>query len=199
MNNKTVSTTTIHARRSLATLVMGATLLAGSHGVHAAAPGSVYAGVQYSLATLDDETDFDLDVLLARVGYVVNDVLRIEARAGVGVGDDTQTVVIDGIPVSATYSVDNLAGIYALFTLPIDRILLYGVAGVTTGKSEVAIRSLSVPPRFLGEITDSGSSSSGSFGFGVEYEIVDQVSIGAEYMRYFSDVDAVGIGFTFRF
>lgn len=199
MNPKKEKKTATRNPLPLPVLLIGGTLVLGAHSVQAMESGSFYAGIQYSAATLKDETDFDLNALVARFGYVVSDLVRIEARVGTGIGDETQTVVVDGLPFSATYSIDNLAGLYTLLTLPIERIVLYAVAGVSTGKAGVSVRSLSVPPLFIGEISESSSTSSGSWGFGVEYQIVDRVWIGTEYMRYFSDVDAISIGLNISF
>lgn len=51
MNERTVSTTASSGRRPLGTLVIGTALCGGSNAAHTSAPGSVYAGVQDSLAT----------------------------------------------------------------------------------------------------------------------------------------------------
>jgi opacity protein-like surface antigen len=186
------------------TLAIGALGLAASlmtAGIASAqtkAPGSLYAGVQYAAMMIEDEgEELDLGVFIGRFGYVLTDYMSIEARLGFGVSDDSQTVVFEGVPFRATYSFKELAGIYGRFTLPLDPLTLYTVGGVTTATVELSIES--VPPFLPFQVTESNRETSGSLGVGMEYRFTEQVSVDIEYMRYFSDADALSVGLKLNF
>lgn len=189
--------TTTTARLGLAALLTTGVFALGLQATHAKDPGSLYAGLQFSAATLEDEADFELDALIGRFGYVFSDTLRVEARLGTGLGDDTQDFTINGSPFRGTYSLDNFAGAYSLFTLPVDRAVFYAAAGFTSASADVTVETR--PPLMRGRATESASETSGSWGLGVEYQIADNVWIGGEYMRYFSDLDALSLGVSVAF
>jgi outer membrane immunogenic protein len=177
----------------LAAMVMAA----GISSAQATAPGSLYAGMQYAAMTIDDEEEFDLGAFVGRFGYVLTEYVSIEGRLGLGVGDDTRTVAVGGVPLRATYSLKDLTGVYGRFTLPIDPVTLYAVAGVTSARVELTIES--IPPFVPFRTTQSNRETSGSLGLGVEYRVAEQVTVGVEYMRYYSDLDAFSVGLTFNF
>lgn len=199
MNDKTVSTTT-RAGWTLATFALAAAVLAGSNAAHALPPGSVYGGLQAASISSDGDAeinDIKLGVLLSRVGIVVNDMLRLEGRFGVGVDDDTQVLIEDGVPIQLTTSIQSIFGAYALFTLPIDPVMLYAVAGYTTAQVEVTLETARPFPPF--RLRERARENYSTFGVGIDYAFADRVSIGVEYLRYSSDIDAISLGFTVGF
>lgn len=183
---------------TISALGLAASLMtAGIASAQTKAPGSLYAGVQYAAMTIEDEGEFDLGVFIGRLGYVLTDYMSIETRFGLGVSDDRQTVVLEGVPIRATYSIKELAGIYGRFTLPLDPLTLYTVGGVTTATAELSIES--VPPFLPFQATENNRETSGSLGVGMEYRFTEQVSVDVEYMRYFSDADALSVGLKLNF
>ena len=111
--------------------------------------------------------------LRLRGGAQFNDYFALEGHLGTG-GSDRGA------------DLDHLAGAYAKGILPVaPNFRLYGLAGF----SEV-------------EISDNRESGL-SYGAGAEMDIANNVSIGADYMRYLDesayDFDAASVGLRYRF
>jgi opacity protein-like surface antigen len=107
-------------------------------------------------------------------GVQFNDYFAVEGHLGTGGSDEPAEL-------------DSLAGAYAKGILPISRELrLFGLLGAT----EV-------------DAGPGGRESDLSYGAGAEFDIVPNLALGADYMRYLdtSDAtfDAVSLGLRFRF
>jgi len=118
--------------------------------------------------------------LRLRGGAQFNDYFALEGHLGTG-GSDRGA------------DLDHLAGAYAKGILPVaPNFRLYGLAGF----SEVEISDNRV------EISDNRESGL-SYGAGAEMDIANNVSIGADYMRYLDesayDFDAASVGLRYRF
>nr|WP_089656912.1 porin family protein [Halomonas pantelleriensis] len=111
--------------------------------------------------------------LRLRGGAQINDYFAVEGHLGGGGSDG---------PVELDY----LIGAYAKGILPIaDEIRLYGLAGFT----EVDF--------------DVDSESGFSYGAGAEFDVAQNLSVGADYMRYLDKsnytFDAASVGLRYRF
>ena len=159
----------------------------------AMAEGKNYWGVQYGMATYSESgfPDYDLGALIFRVGQKVNKNFAFEGRIGIGIADETQTIL--GTPI--TVELDNMFGIYAIGIAPVSKdVDIYGLIGFTDGELTV-----SGPGGSL-----SGSDSGVSFGFGVDFAASGKVSWNVEYVSYIDedfidDISSISIGAKFAF
>jgi len=108
--------------------------------------------------------------------------LSVEARVG---STGTASATYLGVPVSN--KLDYFLSTLAKVKYPVARNLkVYGLLGGTYG----SFTTTTVLP-FFGATTTSATTSSVSFGAGVNYEIGHNLSINGEVVKYFSDVSAV--------
>ena len=75
-----------------------------------------------------------------------------------------------------------------------DRISAYGLAGFSYASITSAV---TVP--FFGSVSTSATDSSFSYGFGVDYEVDKDLTIGAEYTAYWSNATAFAVNAYFSF
>lgn len=146
-----------------------------------------YLGASYDPLTLSgsDGGDFDVDAVTVKLGAGLHRFMAVEARAGFGVGDDTQTVL--GTPVTA--EIDQFYGAYLKGIIPLHQtVSLYGLAGYT----QVEATASSV----LG--SESEKSDGFSYGAGLAWHFNRNVSINAEWMSYLDkddfELDGFGLG-----
>lgn len=170
--------------------LLGSALLALSANAMAAADktGRGYVGALYTMLTLspDGAPDYDLAALGVRGGYYFNKYFSVEGRLAVGTGDDTQV----GIKVE----LNNVYGVYAVGHLPLsEKFQLYGLVGYT--KQDVTLTDVSIP------VSVDDDDSDFSYGVGLEFDMTNNLSLGAEYVSYFSNgevlagtYDTTGIG-----
>ena len=154
--------------------------------------GPFYAGVSASQLTVNVDgirEDFKPAAAIGRFGYFPARSLAIEARLGVGVGDDSVT---SGVPVRITGELDDLYGIYAVGHLrsgASDQVSLYGLAGFT--HAEFTARAAA-----FGE-SASDSDEGFSFGVGLEVKASPRFSINGEWVRYLDKSDYTVDGLSF--
>jgi len=84
-----------------------------------------------------------------------------------------------------------------LLTLPIDPVMLFAVAGYTTARVESTIETS--PPFIPFRLRETATENYSTFGVGLDYAFTDRVSLGVEYLRYTSNIDAFSLGFTVGF
>ena len=157
--------------------------------------GLFYAGVSASQLTVNVDGvrgDFKPAAAIGRFGYFPARSLAIEARLGVGVGDDSVTGLDFGVPVRITGELDDLYGIYAVGHLrsgASDQVSLYGLAGFT--HAEFTARAAA-----FGE-SASDSDEGFSFGVGLEVKASPRFSINGEWVRYLDKSDYTVDGLSF--
>jgi opacity protein-like surface antigen len=175
-----------HTKKSLfSAVVIGSVTLLGA-GTAQAQNG--YAGanlnfLEYSENGIDD--DASLTAGTFRLGAQINQYLSGELRAGIGFNDDT--VNISGYKVDI--ELDSFFGAYLRGGFPVtEKIYPYAVFGVTRGKLTASFQGFS----------KSDSETDTSFGVGVDFTVVDQVTLNVEYMSWFdkdgAEIDGFSVG-----
>ena len=178
-------------------ILLACSLLAFSAAATAEADktGRGYVGAGYTMLTVSPEggPDLDLSALGVRGGYYFNKYFSVEGRLAFGVGDDSVSEVIDiGFgPETATltFDLDYSLGVYAVGHIPLtEQFQLYGLVGFT--KHEVTVDA-SIPS--LGSDSESYDDNDLSFGVGAEFDMTKNLSLGVEYVSYFTDGDIDGL------
>lgn len=146
-----------------------------------------YAGGDVMFWELNPDSGPSADSLGLRLrgGAQLHDYFAVEGHLGTGGSDTNQGLETD---------LDYIAGAYAKGILPVGtEFRLYGLAGFTEVKG-----TFSVGP-FSGDERESGFS----YGAGAEFDIIPNLAVGADYMRYLdkSDFtfDAASVGVVYRF
>jgi len=124
-------------------------------------------------------------------GIDFGDFVGVEVRAGSTTSSTFQYLGVD-LSLRLDYFVSYLAKLQFPVT---DNFRIYALGGGTTAKASA---SVSIPGTILA-LSGSNTSSSGSFGGGVDFQIQDQWRIGAEFLHYASDVDGVTANIKFLF
>ena len=177
-------------------ILLGCALAALSANAMAAdKTGRSYVGAGYTMLTVSPEggPDLDLSALGVRGGYYFNKYFSVEGRLAFGVGDDSVSEVVDiGFgPETATltFDLDYSLGVYAVGHIPLtEQFQLYGLVGFT--QHEVTV-SASIPS--LGSDSEGFDDSDLSFGVGAEFDMTKNLSLGVEYVSYFTDGDIDGL------
>ena len=177
-------------------ILLGCALAALSANVAAAdKTGGGYVGAGYTMLTVSPEggPDFDLSSLGVRGGYYFNKYFSVEGRLAFGVGDDSMSEIVDiGFgPETATLtiSLDYSVGVYAVGHIPLtEQFQLYGLVGLT--QHSVTLDA-SIPS--LGSDSESYDDNDLSFGVGAEFDMTKNLSLGVEYVSYFTDGDIEGL------
>jgi opacity protein-like surface antigen len=95
---------------------------------------------------------------------------------------------------------DHIFSYLAKVQAPInENIHAYVLLGGSTAKATATITTPNVVFLATGTNTISSKSSSFSFGGGLDFQIQDSLSIGAEYMRYYKDVSGFSANLKFIF
>ena len=162
-------------------ILLGCTLLAFSATVTAEADktGKSYVGAGYTMLTVSPEggPDFDLSALGVR-GGVGDD--SVSETGDIGFGPETLTLTID---------LDYSLGVYAVGHIPLtERFQLYGLAGLT--KHEITLEACAAS---VGCGSEGFDDNDLSFGVGAEFDMTKNLSLGLEYVSYFTDGDIEGL------
>jgi opacity protein-like surface antigen len=177
-------------------VLLGCALAAlSANAIAADKTGRGYVGAGYTMLTVSPEggPDLDLSALGIRGGYYVNKYFSVEGRLAFGVGDDSVSEVVDiGFgPETATltFDLDYSLGVYAVGHIPLtEQFQLYGLIGLT--QHEVTVDA-SIPS--LGSGSESYDDNDLSFGVGAEFDMTKNLSLGVEYVSYFTDGDIDGL------
>ena len=178
-------------------ILLACSLLAFSAAATAEADktGRGYVGAGYTMLTVSPEggPDLDLSALGVRGGYYFNKYFSVEGRLAFGVGDDSVSEVVDigAGPETATltFDLDYSLGVYAVGHIPLtDQFQLYGLVGFT--QHEITVGA-SIPS--LGSDSEGFDDSDLSFGVGAEFDMTKNLSLGVEYVSYFTDGDIEGL------
>jgi opacity protein-like surface antigen len=175
-----------HFKKSLfsAVVIGSATLL----GAGTAQAQNGYAGanlnfLDYSENGINDEASITAGTF--RLGAQINEYLSGELRAGLGFSDDT--VNISGTDVDI--ELDSLFGAYLRGGFPVtESVYPYAVFGITRGKVTASVQGFS----------RSESETDTSFGAGIDFTLIDQVTLNVEYMSWLdkdgSEIDGFSVG-----
>jgi len=197
-------------------ILLGCALAAlSANAVAADKTGRGYVGVGYTMLDVSPESgpSYDLSALGVRGGYYFNKYFSVEGRLAIGVGDDTQVVGSEfdpGLGTTITYSVnvelDYSIGVYAVGHIPLtEQFQLYGLVGFTQHEitTELCGSALGVT---VCPVSGGGDDSDLSFGVGAEFDMTKNLSLGVEYVSYFTDgeiegdkYDTDGLGITLNY
>ncbi|MCH8542419.1 MAG: porin family protein [Alcanivorax sp.] len=142
-----------------------------------------YFGGQYNYMErkVSGSSNPNFDVLSGRLGVQMNPYISGEARLGFGIGGDR----IGGTKVD----IDNYYGFYARASLPNQTAFTpYLLGGWTDVRFDVG---------GSGESVDGGS-----YGVGADFHLDPFLALNLEYARLLDkddDLDAISLGFTFKF
>lgn len=157
---------------------------AGVDDMIASAKENLYAGASFSSVDLDGVSP---SAIGAHVGAKLHPNLAVEARFGIGMGDDKG------------FEVDNYFSVLAKGILPIqDNLSVYGLVGfsrVAASYSETVCFGGWGCQTFSGEASDSGLS----LGAGAEFDLTPRISLSAEYLMMVDDADAMSIRASYKF
>lgn len=156
-----------------------------------------YLGLNYTLATYEDEAlpdELDFGVLVGKAGAQITPFLAAELRAGFGVADDSFSAPGERLE----FEVDSLVGAYLVAGVPNESpIYPYVVAGFSRAELTASYSGS------LGSFSESESESDFSYGVGANFAVNEQFSLNAEYMLYFdkdgAEITGLGLGGSFRF
>ena len=126
-----------------------------------------------------------------KVGVDINEYVGAELRAGtIGTGDKTHAAgVVAATAVTVSQTTDYFLSYLAKLQYPVSQdFRVYTMLGATTAK----FKSTSVPNTTA--VNVSKTKSGFSYGFGGDFTVNDQISVGAEWMQYLTNVklDAAG-------
>ena len=185
-------------------ILLGCTLLAFSAAATAEADktGRGYVGAGYTMLTVSPEggSDLDLSALGVRGGYYFNKYFSVEGRLAFGVGDDSQNLgtvtdpVFGPISLEETVELDYSIGVYAVGHIPLtEQFQLYGLVGFTQHEITDTVCGTAINLGITECLSDSFDDSDLSFGVGAEFDMTKNLSLGVEYVSYFTDGDIEGL------
>lgn len=113
---------------------------------------------------LDDYTPLTLDLA---VGQQVNKNLGVEFRLGFGMGDESQSGSLSGVPLDASFELNNYWGVYVVPALPVsESSSLYAALGFASVEATVEAEN-----RLNGASVSSDGEESGlSWGLGYRHD-----------------------------
>lgn len=150
-----------------------------------------YVGLDYSFVNYEPSgfPDADVGAVSVKGGTYLGQYWAIEARAGLGVSDDT----INASGTEVEFEIDSILGLYLRGEIPLERVKPF----VTIGYSR-----LEATATVLGD-SQSDDESDLSYGFGLDVMISDQVSMGAEYLQLIDkseiDFSTINLGLKYHF
>jgi len=153
-----------------------------------------YAGVGIGAFMLDVEdstpgdpfaTDDTVFGGFLAVGADVHEYLGLELRVGT-TSDGSESIIVPGVgTVAVDYGPSYFISYLAKVQYPATpELRIYGLIGGTTAKVETSFTAMGFPV-----VTDSQTETGVSFGAGVDYTVMDNVSVGAEWVRYWHNVN----------
>ncbi len=143
-----------------------------------------YIGIDYQMGTYtQNNTDVNPEAFRLRAGTELNSYLAVEAQAGVGTASDTYKVN-NG---QADVKVDSLYSLFLRPQLSINNaVSVYALLGGTY----IDVSSTSTLP----QNNKSGFTHTASYGAGIDFNVKIDIRIGADFVQYMDDYNAVSIG-----
>ena len=138
--------------------------------------------------------EFDPTAVTWKAGYKVNEYFAVEARAGLGVNNDTKQNLITDAGFGISEATVELKRLYSA--------LLKGSYPLVKGLNVNAYLGAS-RVKFLVDSNQNyhseNSDNSLTLGAGLSYDIASDVFVNADYMAYTKNVTALQVGMGFRF
>ena len=195
-----------------------ALLIAGSVGFSSTVvaeedTGGGYIGVRYASLEYSAEGgtvgnvsvsdgEWDLGVVFMTPGYQVNPYFAVEARLGIGVGDDGDDIAVTTgqttVNVDVDVEIEHYYGVFARLGAPVDSVFApYVTAGYGRGKTDAELSVANT------SISVDDSESDFAYGVGVNLNFGETVSGNVEYMNYLdkdnTEIKGFAVGLIFRF
>lgn len=174
-------------------------LLFGSHIALAENTSSTlknyYYGASYSSLDYQEKgtSDASLASLNLNAGYIFNESLSLEARLGLGVGDDNINFNLLNTTVSGEIELDQTMGIYGKYAIPVEQYAPYVILGYSSAEATAKVSNTSA----------SSDVASMSYGLGLDVKISKRMTGNLEYINMLdkSDVEisAITLGVSFKF
>jgi len=166
----------------ITTLLLGSTLLADNSNVYVEMSPT---WIKYEAK--DVNYNFKPTGFKWTAGYEVKDFtlasVAIEGSAMIGVENDTTS--------TASTMIDEIYSLHLKGSFPLTEGLSANIyAGGTRGKMLLTSNQVTASSNF---------ENSFSYGAGAEYWFKSDVSLHADYMKYFKNIDAIEVGIGFRF
>jgi len=151
-------------------VIASAALAIGSIALPAAAQTSFYGNVGYSHIDASD-TDVTLGALTGKLGARFNPYVGVELEAGLGVKDDTVTVI--GVPVKV--ELENTIAAFVVGSYPVSPTFeLFARLGYGNGSVKASAAGASL----------SDDASSWNAGVGGQWFFTDNDGVRAEYTKW---------------
>ena len=174
------------------TAVTANTIIAAAIFAAMSAPANAesYAGIRYVGITSDStllSAEWSLPLLMVNVGNQLNPNWAVEARLGIGIGDDTAEVTLDNTTSNVNVKYDNYIGAFLRWGASSGRMQPYLMLGYGQIDATATVEGFSF---------DSDGDDA-AFGGGVNIAFTDSVSGNLEYMQYLktSRTEVTGIAF----
>jgi outer membrane autotransporter protein len=158
----------------------------------AAAQAQTYVELAYTATKLEQNISvFNIEskpsAVRGIVGYEFNPNLAFEGMVAFGTG--SSSITVNGQSVAdANFKIDNSIGLYFKPKVKLnDNIEVFGRVGYASTSATT----------FDGASSNSGTSSSFSYGAGLSYAITPTISLNADYMQYLSKDKLTVNGFSF--
>ena len=175
------------------TAVTANTIVAAAIFAAMSAPANAesYAGIRYANLTYTAidfaNTDWTTPALMANIGNQLNDKWAVEARFGIGIGDDTISPTIDNQTITVSAEIDNYVGVFLRLGASADKLYPYLMLGY--GQSKITRNIIGVSVGF--------DDSDTAYGGGVNIAFTDSVNGNIEYMSYNDSTTAEVSGISF--
>ncbi len=136
-----------------------------------------------------DDTSLNYTALVGRLGVQFHENLSVEARLGLGIGDDTLDADVTRGSSTSTLSIDakidNFYGGYFRVGMPVEQFYPYVLAGWTEVDFELE----------TGGATASSGESDVSYGIGTDIRVSNNISANLEWANYYDKGDSKISGF----
>jgi opacity protein-like surface antigen len=166
-------------------IAIAALLSATTFAAHAdTAKAQKYIGGNANFLSYEETGAIDASLIAVsgRLGTFINENFSFEARVGLGLIGDDET--ISGTTVDI--DLNHFFGVYARAGLPInEKLYPYALLGYTRGEVEAS----------AGGFTVDEAESDTSFGFGVDFKVNDKLTLNAEYINLLDKDGAEVSGF----
>ncbi|MNJ63544.1 OmpA-like transmembrane domain protein [compost metagenome] len=139
-----------------------------------------------------------MPALIAHAGYQFNPNVAVEARLGVGAGDDSTNYDVMGVDVVEKWEVNNYFAVLAKVSLPLgEYVSVYGFGGYNRLSLENSATASYMGYSASGSVEASDTSL--TYGVGASVNVTKQLSLNTEYQVMFDDVDSMGVSVSYKF
>ena len=143
-----------------------------------------YVGIDYQMGTYtQNNTDVNPEAFRLRAGTEINSYLGVEAQAGFGTASDTLSITGGTVDIK----VDSF---YSIFIRPQLNISNAIDVFALLGGTYIDVSSTSS----IASNNNSGFTHTASYGAGIDFNIKNGVRIGADFVQYMDDYNAVSLG-----